>query len=1430
MNNIELYVKQFGDANYTRLDLFKDETISLTQTIQDVKDPGKIFTNFSKTFSLPASKTNNKFFKHYQNFIQSQDFSYDARKKSIAKIELNSLPYQKGKLRLEGVDLKNGRPDTYRITFFGELDLKEILGDRKLQDLDFLDEFDLTFTAANVKSGLTSSTGTGNIVGSDGETYTTPTLVSLIGNSMRGFYDNVNTTPSYWDNTKQEINISGGNLAANNSAQYSGYYWKDLVYSIRLYVIVKAIENSIKDTAGNKQIIFSNDFFNTTNTGFYNLYMLCQRNAGKILEGFGSSYTPNKQSLKSYANATNNHPNNLFLDTKIFTIRNLTSSQQFQFAITVNFTSITGYAYVDLRDKSSNTIVTTFNFNANGQRSFSIGNGTYELIFRADNAGVVVQDFKFDLIGLFGTYQTTSITTGNVDSGFTIPSQAFTIRNNIPDIKIIDFLTGLFKMFNLTAYKEDGKIYVDTLDSYYTSGTLRDVTEYTDSTTKSVDKALPYREIDFKYEDTNNILAKNHKEQFQSDWGSAAYNDDGSLDSNNTVYEIMLPFQHMKFEKLTTGLQVGHLLDDKQAPYLGKPVIYYPIYSTVAYTGESPTQINFIEEINGYDSGSTNTTTGISSYWIPSNTPAILNTGAGYPESIHFNVEINEWNNSSAYTDTLFQKYYNSYITNVFRFNERLTKIKAKLPLSFLQQYTLADELQIGDFTYRINSITTNLQTGESSLELLNGSEAVVSSGVGSISITISASNSTTPSTACGYTLDTTVYYTGILGNTTQLFTDSALTTSYTGSGNFHSFPGSNYGTIDTNGYVSNYQPCPTQAPTMTTSSASNVTYQSFTANGSLDVANGTVTEKGFYIGTSPTYTNNTPKVVVSGTSTGSYLYNKTSGVSGNTTYYVTAYAINEHGEGIGTTVSLTTPSAPVPPTVSALTEQNVTYTGFTARLEITSDGGDTIDGAGFYMGTNSTAATNNPHYNITPAPTSTGIKTYDFGSSESILANTTYYYWGTATNQYSATKGVSSTYETVLTTTAPSAPSVETQTESSVTSTSFTGNINITNDNGASITSAGIWMGTNSSAYNAAGNTFYNISTTSTGVKSYNFTSLTPNTSYYYWGSATNSAGTTISSAYETVNTPQQVYSYNAHYNTSAFTACVQSLTTTYYSYTSTWQAGMILYTTNTSGTLSGLAADGNYRLNPNKYNVISGGNGTLGAEQSCNLNVWRLRITADYVSGTNFYDLTTVFAESLSTTDYLYQAGSVFGSGSLVYIDENLTTTPTYGLGTFQQDHSSDPYRIYYSLYPDAKIFAAKLQSFNTSTQQWADHAGGRYTRFYQMDSSGYLERLYWNYPNGDLYYDSVNPSTAGLTGIKVSGSYLTATDACTSGTPSTILYFAGTTLGNNTVLYTDSVSAGQAKTTEKFNGGGDWYKFENNYRAQISSSGVVSNYASC
>ena len=41
MQNIQLYIEG------NRMDMFKDESVSLTQTIQNVKDIGKIFTNFT---------------------------------------------------------------------------------------------------------------------------------------------------------------------------------------------------------------------------------------------------------------------------------------------------------------------------------------------------------------------------------------------------------------------------------------------------------------------------------------------------------------------------------------------------------------------------------------------------------------------------------------------------------------------------------------------------------------------------------------------------------------------------------------------------------------------------------------------------------------------------------------------------------------------------------------------------------------------------------------------------------------------------------------------------------------------------------------------------------------------------------------------------------------------------------------------------------------------------------------------------------------------------------------------------------------------------------------------------------------------------------------------------------------------------------------
>ena len=58
-NTLEIYVEG------TRLDLFKDESITIKTSSKDFKDIDKIFTSFSRKLTIPASKVNNRIFTLY---------------------------------------------------------------------------------------------------------------------------------------------------------------------------------------------------------------------------------------------------------------------------------------------------------------------------------------------------------------------------------------------------------------------------------------------------------------------------------------------------------------------------------------------------------------------------------------------------------------------------------------------------------------------------------------------------------------------------------------------------------------------------------------------------------------------------------------------------------------------------------------------------------------------------------------------------------------------------------------------------------------------------------------------------------------------------------------------------------------------------------------------------------------------------------------------------------------------------------------------------------------------------------------------------------------------------------------------------------------------------------------------------------------------
>ena len=127
MNKVILYIKPITiingeqvEGDFQQVDLFEDETISVTSKIQDIRDISKVFTDFSQSFTLPASKKNNKIFKHFYNYYISEG-AFDARKKLEAVLEINYIPFRRGKVFLNGVKMKNNKPYAYNITFFSSL-------------------------------------------------------------------------------------------------------------------------------------------------------------------------------------------------------------------------------------------------------------------------------------------------------------------------------------------------------------------------------------------------------------------------------------------------------------------------------------------------------------------------------------------------------------------------------------------------------------------------------------------------------------------------------------------------------------------------------------------------------------------------------------------------------------------------------------------------------------------------------------------------------------------------------------------------------------------------------------------------------------------------------------------------------------------------------------------------------------------------------------------------------------------------------------------------------------------------------------------------------------------------------------------------------------------------------------------------------------
>ena len=670
---MELYI--YVDDVAKRVEMFQDEKVSVTSTIQNYSDIGKLFTDYSQSFTIPASPTNNAIFSHwYDNAV---DNGYDARIRYNAYIEIETIPFKQGNVQLEKANKKNGYVESYTLTFYGNLtQLKDKFGEDKLNSLDF-SSLNHTYNAASVIGFINTNLG--------GLTY------PLIGNTRKFDYNNA----TIYDVTT--------NTGAIN--------WNDLFPAVPITSILDFIETKYS-------ITFTGNFLGYNQ--FAKLYMLLK----------------NSELPRAY-NAGEFYDQNRFVGTATFPEYNTTTdtitldwnSSYFQTGsppfpsyggnrrIIIKFETTLASPYLSTNYKVEllqNGVVTQTFDNLIGNQSPILldvrqsdnpASNQYKIRVSALGAFEFKAKLSYIRRNVYGDRTTDSLNYPSGGSGQSF-SAIQNVVNYVPDIKVADFFMGLVKMFNLIITPINETTFkLEPLELYYQAGQIKDLTPFIYADELDIEKPKLFKSIEFTYEKSENILNNAFRGLFNREYGDLTF--DSSSISESSKYEIKLPFEDIMWERTTgSNFQTATLLNKDLQSYTPKPILMYN--NGLTNVSSYPIKI-----FNG--TGYTN----VNSYVRFNNE---INTGAtdlSYLYSINFGNEVSSWYLVNA-PQGLYRRHYEQYIANLYNQKTRVLKAKAKLEPQNLTNLKLNDRIVIRDNRYIINSFTTDLTNGETSFELIN--------------------------------------------------------------------------------------------------------------------------------------------------------------------------------------------------------------------------------------------------------------------------------------------------------------------------------------------------------------------------------------------------------------------------------------------------------------------------------------------------------------------------------------------------------------------------------------------------------------------------------------------------------------------------------------------------------------------------------------
>jgi len=716
-----------------RLDLFNDETISVTSTQQNVQDISKVFTDFSQSFSVPATPSNNKIFHHfYQNDIgdisdPSTLFDFNIRRE--ANIEIDLTPFRRGKISLEKAEVKNNKAYSYQITFYGDvLSLKDKFGDEMLSDVTELDVYNHAYNAIEVKNRITN-----------------------------GAFNYDVRYPLIFD---RDITYgNGGSTDINPVTGTGAVHYDELFPAIQILAVFNALQTRYG-------ITFSGTFF--SDPRFNKAFLLCQNSnsfsfltAPEVLNITAVNYLfgENTNPASTYFSIADNTLSYGFeTAAQMFPIQSQQTGEfiQLQHVVIINVTSVSNNNPYFIDVFLNNQLVQTLEETGTGEKPITTDANTEILgkvyTFNVRAADGVNIDFSIRYIqeGIF--YSPTANQQTNWFNLYTATANNIALTaemnviNYVPKMKVADFFAGILKMFNLTCYgTEADKFQIEPLADWYNKGAVVDITEYTDVESINIDRVKLFKNLSFEYEESEGATNTIFRDLTSRGYGNTrqAFNYDGG------DFNVKLPFENFMMQKFQgTNLQIGEALNVDGNQYTPKPVILYQ-YDNL------DTSFRFTDNVTPEE---------LITY-VPFGQD-LLYQNINY--TLNFNADISTLLDAIV-PNTLYNVYYQPYLSNLFNLKNRETSIKTYLPISLLTNLKLNDRLVIRDKRYTINDMKSNLTTGQVDFVLLNDFTEVIGEGGGKPPVPIQPSDQ-------AQCIDVRILFPNGTNNATITTTDAGVT------------------------------------------------------------------------------------------------------------------------------------------------------------------------------------------------------------------------------------------------------------------------------------------------------------------------------------------------------------------------------------------------------------------------------------------------------------------------------------------------------------------------------------------------------------------------------------------------------------------------------------------------------------------------------